>query len=155
MDAELVFALLAAFEREGVRYKVIGGVAMNLIGLPRATRDLDIFIVPDETNVARLRAALDSVFHDPDIAGITTDDLAGDYPAVQYVPPIGPFHLDILARLGEAWAFDDIETEPVEVEGMAIPVATPRMLFRMKRGTIRPQDHADAARIRARFGFED
>ena len=76
MDADLVFAVLGAFERESVRYKVIGGVAMNLVGLPRATQDLDIFVAADEDNIGRLRNALTSVFHDPDIATWSPSDSA-------------------------------------------------------------------------------
>ncbi|MBM4364730.1 MAG: nucleotidyl transferase AbiEii/AbiGii toxin family protein [Deltaproteobacteria bacterium] len=155
MDADLVLSLLRALNASGVRYKVVGGVALNLHGLPRATRDLDIFVAPDAENVSRLRLALDSVFHDPEIAGITEDDLAGAYPAVQYVPPTGFFHVDIVARLGDAWSYDDIEASPVVVDGVSIPVATPTTLVRMKAGTVRPQDHADAARLRARFGVKD
>ncbi len=155
VDADVVFAVLGALQREGVHYKVIGGVAMNLVGLPRATQDLDIVVAADDANVARLRVALDSVFHDPEIAGIVTSDLTGDYPAIQYVPPTGTFHVDILNRLGEAWSYEDIETDVVTVEGIRVPVATPRMLVRMKENTVRLQDRADAQRLRARFGLED
>jgi len=155
VNEEAVIAVLRALEREGVRYKVVGAVALALVGLPRATQDLDIFVAADEDNVARLRAALRSVFDDPEIAAITSADLAGDYPAVQYIPPTGAFHIDILSRLGEAFCFDDIEVEERVVEGIRIPVATPRMLFRMKRGTVRPQDRADADRLRRHFNLED
>jgi len=41
---------------------------------------------------------LSSVFDDPAIEEITAEDLAGDYPAIQYVPPSGTFHLDLLTR---------------------------------------------------------
>jgi len=41
------------------------------------------------------------------------------------------------------------------VEGVRARVATPRMLYRMKRDTIRPQDRMDAETIRQRFGLED
>lgn len=155
MDADLVFDILRALEREGVRYKIIGGVAMNLVGLPRATRDLDIFVAAEADNVDALRRALRSVFDDPDIDGIVVEDLAGEYPAVQYVPPVEGFHVDILSRLGEAWSYADIEIALVRVEDLEVPVATPSMLFRMKRGTVRLQDRADADRLRRRFGLED
>ena len=136
-------------------YKVVGAVALNLLGLPRATRDLDIFVAADEQNVDRLRRALHSVFDDPSIDEISAADLSGDYPAIQYVPPAGTFHIDILNRLGEAFAFDDVEVEQREVEGILIPVATPRMLYRMKKDTVRLQDKADADRLRRRFGLEE
>jgi hypothetical protein len=145
--------VLEAFEREGVAYAIFGGVALNLHGLARATQDLDIFIAPTENNIDRLRSALMSVFDDAHVDEITADDLLGDYPAVQYVPPEGTFYLDILTRLGEAYAFSDLETERVDFDGIEVTVVTPRMLHRMKRSTVRPQDHADAFRLAEHFGF--
>lgn len=147
--------MLRALEREGVRYKVVGAVALNLLGLPRATQDLDLFVAADEPNIERLRAALSSVFDDPDIAQITAADLGGDYPAVQYVPPEGTFHIDLLSRLGEAFRFEDIEVEDHVVEGIHVPVATARTLYRMKKDTVRLQDRADAERLRRHFDVEE
>jgi hypothetical protein len=155
VDDERTREVLKAFETEGVRYVVIGAVALNLQGLARATQDLDIFIAPDETNIERLRAALRSVFDDPHVDEITADDLLGGYPAVQYVPPEGTFHLDILTRLGEAFRFADLESERVDFDGVEVSVVTPRMLYRMTRATVRPQDRADAERLRHRFGLGD
>ena len=155
VDTEAIIAVFRALAREGVRYKVVGAVALNLVGLPRATQDLDLFVAPDEENVGRLRAALRSVFDDPEIEGISAADLAGDYPAIQYIPPSGMFHIDILSRLGEAFGFEDIESEVRLVEGLRVPVATPRMLFRMKKDTVRPQDRADAERLRRQFKLEE
>jgi hypothetical protein len=155
VDTETIIDVFRALEHESVRYIVVGAVALNLVGLPRATQDLDLFVAADEENVGRLRAALRSVFHDPEIEGISAADLAGDYPAIQYVPPSGMFHIDILSRLGEAFAFDDIESEERLVEGLRVPVATPHMLFRMKKDTVRPQDRADADRLRRQFKFEE
>lgn len=154
MDAELIVSLLRAFEVEGVAYTIVGGVALNLLGLPRDTQDIDVFVRPDEANVARLRAALHTVFEDPSIDEITAEELAGEYPAIQYVPPSGRFHIDLLARLGDGFAFDDIETEERIIEGIRVQVATPRMLFRMKRDTVRPQDKADAARLASHFDLD-
>jgi hypothetical protein len=155
MDVDITLAVLRALQQHRVEYKVVGGVAINLHGLARATEDLDIFVLPTPSNVQRLRDALHSLFDDPSIDEITAEDLAGEYPAIQYEPPEGTFHIDILARLGEAFAYDDIEVELLVVEGIRIPTATPSMLYRMKRDTVRPQDHADAARLKAQFRLED
>lgn len=155
MDLERTLEVLAEPERARVRYKVIGGVALNFHGLARATKDLDVFVDATAENIARLRSALHAVFADPSIDEITVDDLAGDYPAIQYVPPAGDFHIDILSRLGEAFGYDDIEVEERSIRGIAVPVATPRMLYRMKRHTVRLQDKADAQRLRTRFDLEE
>jgi hypothetical protein len=82
--------------------------------------------------------------------------LAGDYPAVEYTPPHGRYSVDILSRLGDAFSYTDIESEILTtVEGTRISVATPRMLYRMKRDTVRPQDRLDAEVIREEFRIEE
>jgi hypothetical protein len=130
-------------------------VALNLHGLVRATEDLDIFVDPSAANVERLKLALRSVFADPEIDRISAADLSGEYPAVQYQPPDGTFSIDILSRLGTAFDFAAIESEETDVEGIVVPVATPRMLYRMKKDTVRLQDRADAERLRRDFNLED
>lgn len=121
----------------------------------RGGQDLDIFIAPDAANVERLRTALKSVFADPHIDEITAEDLLGEYPAVQYVPPTGEFYIDILTRLGEAFSYDDLEAEVVDLDGVPVTLVTPRMLYEMKRGTARTKDRADAEAIARRFKLED
>ena len=41
MDYDKTREVLAAFEREGVRYVIVGAVALNLQGLARATEKED------------------------------------------------------------------------------------------------------------------
>ena len=113
MDFEILKRVLAALEARGVRYAIIGAVAMNLHGLARSTEDLDIFVEPEAGNIDRLKLALHDAIDDPDIDDIAAADLLGEYPAVQYVPPEGAFHLDILTRLGDAFGFSELETERV------------------------------------------
>lgn len=155
MDYDTTRKVLSALEREGVRYAIFGGVALNLHGLARSTEDLDLFIAPEEGNVARLRRALHSVFDDPDIDEIRAEDLLGQYPAVQYVPPEGGFHVDVLTRLGEAFSFQDLEVQRVPFEGLEVSVVTPRTLYEMKKETVRDLDRGDAARLRQEFDLED
>ena len=155
MDFEILKRVLAALEARGVRYAIIGAVAMNLHGLARSTEDLDIFVEPEAGNIDRLKLALHDAIDDPDIDDITSVDLLGEYPAVQYVPPDGAFHLDILTRLGDAFAFSELETERVPYEDLLVTAVTPRMLYRMKRGTVRPKDAADAAALRQRFRIDE
>ncbi len=143
--------VLAALEAESVDYLVIGGVALNFHGVGRATEDLDLFIKPDPENVDRLRAALHRMFDDPSIDEISAADLCGEYPAIRYVPPGDGPPMDILTRLGERFRFADLTGERYDVDGQEVSVATPATLFRMKRGTVRPIDQQDAARLAAAF----
>jgi hypothetical protein len=155
MTFEQAMLILGALEQEGVRYVLVGSMGLAMHGLVRATRDMDLFVAPDEENVASLRRALYSVFKDSSIEEISADDLGGNYPAIQYVPPEGDFSLDILSRLGEMFRFDELEWEEITIEGIRVRVATPKMLFLMKRNTVRPQDKVDAMALCERFGLEE
>jgi len=147
--------VIASLNEAGVEYVVVGGVALSVHGLVRATEDLDLFVRPDPANIERLRSALKAVWNDPSIDEITADDLCGPYPAVRYGPPSGDFYLDILTRLGEVTAYADLEAEEKRLGDVTIRVATPRTLYRMKRSTVRPLDRADAAALRAAFDLGD
>ena len=155
IDLDRLLGLVRALNREGVEYAVVGGVALGLHGLARATEDVDLFVRPTAKNVARLRRALSAVWSDPDIGAIVASDLAGAYPTIRYVPPDGSLTVDLLARLGERFGFDDIETVTVDLEGEPVRAATPRMLYVMKRDTLRPLDQADAAALRRAFELGD
>ncbi|CAN5889849.1 hypothetical protein BH20ACT7_BH20ACT7_07130 [soil metagenome] len=155
MDLQDVLDVLAALEREGVRYAVFGGLAMAAHGLDRGTRDLDLFLAADEENVARLRRALHDVYEDPAIEEITSADLDGEYPAIQYGPPGVTFTIDIVSRLGDAFTFADLDVQHVRVGELEVAVVTPRTLYAMKRNTVRPRDADDAARLRRAFDLED
>lgn len=150
-----VIRILNALERGGVRYAVFGAMAMAAHGLDRATRDLDLFVAADDENIERLRGALDSVFNDPELENITAADLRGDYPVIQYGPPDANFTIDIVSRLGNAFAFESLEIVEVDAGGTTFHVVSPATLYRMKRDTTRPRDHDDAARLRRAFDLEE
>ena len=154
MDFDVLKRVLAALESRGVNYAIFGAVALNLHGLARFTEDLDIFVAPEKTNIDRLKLALHDVFDDPEIENITAHDLLGEYPAIQYNPPSGSFHIDIIARLGEAFTFADLEIERLPYDDLTVTAVTPRTLYRMKKDTVRLQDRADADLLRRRFNLE-
>jgi hypothetical protein len=155
MDFETIKRLLVALEREQVRYVIFGAVALNLHGLARFTEDLDLFIAPEADNIDRLKSALRTVVDDPEIEQITADDLLGDYPAVQYIAPDGGVHIDILTRLGDAFSFSDLESERIAFDDVTVSVVTPRMLYEMKKDTIRLKDRADAQMLKEKFDLTD
>lgn len=50
--------LLSAFHAHGVRYLIVGGVAVIFHSQPRFTKDLDLFIEADPANAKATYAAL-------------------------------------------------------------------------------------------------
>ncbi|MDQ5847144.1 MAG: nucleotidyltransferase [Acidobacteriota bacterium] len=66
--------VFASFQKNDVRYLVIGGIAAVLYGVPRATFDLDILIQPTKQNAQNLLEALAQLnFGTADM--ITADEL--------------------------------------------------------------------------------
>ena len=156
VDRDEIIRVLRAFEAAGLEYVLIGATAMGFHGLVRATEDLDIFIRPTAENIERLRAALRQAYDgDPHINEISSADLLGEYPAVRYYPPAGDLYFDVLTRLGEAASFETIDAVTKEIQGTTVRVATPLALYRLKKGTVREQDHLDAAALRERFNLKD
>lgn len=135
--------VIDALAKAEVEYVLIGGYAVIIHGFPRFTEDMDLFIRLEQANVARLRHALDDVFHDMSLDELTTDEI-DQYPVIRYGAPNG-FIIDIIARIGEMYAYEDIEYQEIEIDGHLLHIATPEMLYRMKQGTVRPQDQRDAA----------
>ena len=148
--------VLRAFESAGLEYVLIGAAAMGFHGLIRATPAFDLIIRATPDNIEKLRAALRAAYEgDPSIDEISTTDLLGEYPLVRYVPPTGDLFFDVMTRLGEVVSFDTLEAEVTDLNGTHVRVATPAALYRLKKGTVRSQDHVDAAALRDRFNLKD
>lgn len=135
--------VLIALARERVEYILVGGVAVNLHGVVRATEDIDLFIRPGDDNLERLKAALRSVWDDPELDTFSAQDLQGDYPTLRYAPPDTELVVDILTRIGTRFRYEDLEFQTIEVQGVSARVATVRTLIEMERSTLRPIDQAD------------
>ena len=156
MDFEKALVFFRALRDQGVEYVLVGAIGMTVHGIVRATQDIDLFVRPEEDNIARLRCALQRVFpEDPSIGEITAADLAGEYPAIRYNSPDGSLMVDIISRLGHAFSFKDLRIEEKLYEGVPVIVATPETLYRMKRNTVRLQDRADAEVLKELFGLQE
>lgn len=117
MKFDQAVEILGAFERERVRYVLIGSMALAAQGIIRATRGVAFFVAPDADNVDRIKRALRAVFDDDSIEDIAAADVAGPYPVIRYGPPEGAFVIDLIARIGDAFTFDDVEWDELSIEG--------------------------------------
>jgi len=95
--------LLSAFNAHGVEYLIVGGHAVNAHGVPRTTKDLDVFVRPEQPNSERVYAALVS-FGAP-MAGMTEADFRSDGEQVFQIG-VEPSRVDVLQDIGGV-KFDD------------------------------------------------
>jgi hypothetical protein len=77
MELSAFLDVIRAFERAKVDYVLVGGVAVNLHGILRATEDIGFFVRPEPENVERLKRALKSLWDDPEIDEISAEDSRG------------------------------------------------------------------------------
>src|SRR5947207_13867770 len=96
--------LLQAFTANKVRFLIVGAYALALHGLPRFTRDLDVWVDPTPENATRVMAALRQ-FGAP-MSGLAETDFAG--PGTVFQMGVEPCRIDVLTQITgvgfeEAW----------------------------------------------------
>ncbi len=138
--------LLSEFNAKNVEYLVVGGHAVNAHGVPRMTKDLDLFIRPSEENSWRVYQAL-ADFGAP---------LAGMHPAefadAESIFQIGvePNRIDVVQKI-DGVSFERAWENRVEasVNGLlAAPFISRDDLIANKLESGRAQDLADVEQLR-------
>jgi hypothetical protein len=138
--------ILSAFIDARVEFLVVGGYAMAAHRLPRATKDLDLWVGPFAENAARVLRALDA-FGAPR-QGLTAADLEREGTIYQVGVP--PNRVDVITAVdGVAFAESWRERLDVDIDGLRIPVIGRRQLIANKRAVGRPQDLVDATLLEA------
>ena len=135
--ADLV-ALARELNRLGVGYVVIGGFAINRLGLVRATEDIDLLIARDRANQALVKRALE-ILPDRAIRELGDEDIA-EWVVVRVNDDIT---VDLMTEACGV-RFEDVAggVETEIVDGVPIPFAGPALLLRMKQG-LREKDRTD------------
>jgi hypothetical protein len=137
-------SVLAAFAAAKVEFAVVGGVAVNMHGYVRATRDLDIFIRPTEENA---RVAFDTLLAlGVPLDGLEPGDLLSEEANLRFGPEAD--QVDILSSIGEM-SFDRVWRNRVEtmVDGLSIPFISKADLMENKRQVRRLRDLADVEEL--------
>lgn len=98
---DFVRALLDA----DVRFLVVGAHALAVHGVPRGTRDLDVWADPTPENAARVWRALREFGAPAEALGITPGDLTNPDVVVQFGLP--PKRIDLMTGVSGVDAFDE------------------------------------------------
>jgi hypothetical protein len=132
--------LLESFARHDVRYLVVGGWALAAHGVPRLTKDLDLWIWPDAGNATCVLKALEE-FGLGEL-GLKEEDFIDPDVVVQLGYP--PNRVDLLTtptgvEFEECWR----ERLVIALDGLDVPFIGIEGLKANKRATGRPQDVVD------------
>jgi hypothetical protein len=123
----------------GAKYVVIGGFAVILAGFARATLDVDLLIETSLENEALVYRALETL---PDKA--VRELRPGEVSRYGVVRIGDEIMVDLMkSACGIDYAEAAKEIVVRQVQGVPIPFASPRLLWRTKKPTQRPKDHQD------------
>ena len=137
-DENDLVKLARELNRLGVAYVVIGGFAINRLGLVRATDDLDLLIARNAANQALVKQALE-ILPDKAVRELGTDDLAR-WVVVRVNDDITVDLMTEACGVTYEDARDGIEL--VEMQGVSIPFAGAELMLKMKQSW-REKDAAD------------
>lgn len=142
------------FNEERVRYVVVGGLAMNLLGVPRATYDIDILIDMEDDNIRTLMGLMKEWGFKPKVP-VSAMDFAD---ATKREEWIAVKNMKAFNLVNAKWALSEIDiiinapvgyaearkrARKISVHGVSIPVISIDDLIVMKKNTGREMDKAD------------
>ena len=139
--------LCRALNDRGAQYVVVGGFAIRAAGYIRSTMDVDVMVADDYENHARVFAALATL---PDHAA--SELQPGELQEYDVIRVADEILVDVMRSAGGidyAEAAADMVIH--HVDGVSIPFASPRLLWRMKVVTHREKDAADLVFLRHWF----
>jgi hypothetical protein len=151
--------VLSALAGAGVGYVIVGGVAVNLQGVPRFTADIDLAVAIDdgslpaaakvlrELGLASRLPVVDADLARPEVVRGWIRDR--NLLALTFVDPREPLR-EVDLVLASAVPFEEIErtADRMSAGGLDLAVASVETLIRMKTGTGRKQDASDVEALR-------
>jgi hypothetical protein len=133
--------MLQALVDEKVRFLLVGAYALAAHGYPRATIDIDIWVLPSPENAAAVLRAVKK-FGTP-IHNLTQADLERDGTIFQI--GVAPRRIDIItAASGLVFEETFANSIPIDIDGLSVHIPSVADLIRNKRASGRTKDLADA-----------
>jgi hypothetical protein len=132
--------MLQVLAAEKVKFLLVGAYALAAHGYPRATMDIDIWIMPSPGNAAAVMRALER-FGAP-LRELSASDFQME--GVIFQVGVAPRRIDILTTV-DGLNFDDAfaHSTVVEIEGIEIHIPSVTDIIINKRASGRTKDLAD------------
>ena len=133
--------MLQCLAAEDVRYLLVGAYSLAAHGYPRATMDIDIWVMPSPEKAEAVVRAIRR-FGAP-LHGLTPADLQNDDTIFQI--GVAPRRIDIITG-ASGLCFEDAYTESVEIvfEGVSVRIPSVADLIKNKRASGRAKDLTDS-----------
>ncbi len=152
-------AIFKNLNEKGIRYIVVGGIAVNLYGIPRMTYDLDLILDLEDENIKKFLRLLKMWGFKPNVP-VDIMDFANSNKREDWIKNK---NMKAFNLINSEWAISEIDVvidSPVDYEkghkrikhimlhDVSIPVISIDDLIKMKQITERRQDKADIRYLR-------
>ena len=140
--------------KEDVRYVIVGGIAVNLLGVPRFTADLDLIVALERKNIQKFAKCMTKLGFKPKVP-VTAEMFADPKNRENWIKeknmivfsfwrPDHPYEvIDVFVKepipFKELWS----KREKVSLENIKIPVISIGHLIQLKKQAGRLQDVSD------------
>jgi hypothetical protein len=142
-----LIAICGRLNELGAKYVVIGGFAVIYGLYPRVTGDIDLLVDTASENEALVYQALE-ILRDKAVRELKPGEIS-QYSVVRVADEVVVDLMKSACGIEYAEAARDVVVQ--EVQGVPIPFASPRLLWRMKKPTNRAKDAADLAFLQQYF----
>lgn len=133
--------MLSCLAEEGVKFLLVGAYALAAHGYPRATMDIDLWVMPSSENAEAVIRALQrfgAPLHD-----LTLGDLQKDDTVFQI--GVAPRRIDIITGASGLQFHEAFQNSVcIEIEGHQVRIPSLDDLIRNKKASGRTKDLADA-----------
>jgi len=150
--------ILRAFQKQKIKYVIVGGIALNLLGFLRNTADMDILVEMSDENLRKVVGVLKKrgyhVKQPVDPIGIANPKIRYDWihnkhmKAFNFYKPDELKEVDII--IGSPVSYEDAKktVRRIKIDDIIVSVISIDNLIKMKRGTGRSIDRLDIEQLK-------
>jgi predicted nucleotidyltransferase len=155
---EILFDIISLLDQESIPYAVMGGLAIRVYSIPRATQDVDITIAIDHDQLDGFRESLSDLGYSiPAVYDSGWLDRVADMPLFKIKRHIDTYSVDVDIFIAESRFQDSMLQRRlfVEVSGRRIALVSPEDLLLLKLVAARPRDLIDVQDLLFSMGTLD
>jgi hypothetical protein len=140
--------LLVLLAEAGVRFIVVGGIAVTLQGYVRLTEDIDLLLDGSRSNIDTLLRVL-SGYGEGFAKELTEDDFDDEEGAIRIVEETEQCQMDLFTRMsGRRYGDVAQDADRFRLRSHEILFASKASLIGWKEASVREKDKLDAAALR-------
>jgi len=150
--------ILRAFQKEKVKYVLVGGIAVNLLGSLRSTADMDILVEMSNGNLRKVVSILKRkgycVKQPIDPMGIANEKIRNDWIHNKHMKAFNFYkedelkEVDIIIESPVSYHEAKKDALRIKIEDTILPIISIDNLIKMKKNTGRSVDRFDIEELR-------